>query len=157
MILTSVKPIIDECLTIVKSRLVGIKTEVACSDTLMASLNRSQFGQVLMNLLANGADAIREKETTMRDAGDAFSGKLRITATGESPEAFQLTIEDNGPGIPEALRAKILAPFFTTKEVGKGTGLGMPIVMRVLQNHGLKLEIGDSEALGGAKLTIEST
>ena len=110
-----------------------------------------------MNLLANGADAIREKETTMRDAGDAFSGKLRITATGESPEAFQLTIEDNGPGIPEALRAKILAPFFTTKEVGKGTGLGMPIVMRVLQNHGLKLEIGDSEALGGAKLTIEST
>ena len=121
---------------------------------MMATLNRSQFGQVLMNLLANGADAIREKETSMRDAGETFSGELRIRATGNSPEAFQLTIEDNGPGIPEDIRAKILEPFFTTKEVGKGTGLGMPIVVRILENHGLKLEIGDSEALGGAKLRI---
>ena len=109
---TTLRPLIDECVTIVKSRLVGIKTEVECSDTLMVTLNRSQFGQVLMNLLSNGADAIREKETTMCDAGEAFSGELRITATGDSPEAFQLVIEDNGPGIPEALRAKILEPFF---------------------------------------------
>ena len=65
-----------------------------------------------------------------------------------------MTIEDNGPGIPEELRAKILEPFFTTKDVGKGTGLGMPIVLRILEAHQMRLSIEDSTELGGACFRI---
>ena len=45
-----------------------------------------------------------------------------------------MVIEDSGPGIPAELRSKILEPFFTTKSVGKGTGLGWPIVLRILRD-----------------------
>ena len=65
-----------------------------------------------------------------------------------------MVIEDSGPGIPAELRSKILEPFFTTKSVGKGTGLGMPIVLRILERHGLSLAISDSVRLGGAAFVI---
>ena len=67
-----------------------------------------------------------------------------------------MIIEDNGPGIPSEIREDILQPFFTTKDVGKGTGLGMPIVVRILAAHGMILELGDSAELGGAKLVLKS-
>ena len=68
-----------------------------------------------------------------------------------------LSVEDNGAGIPKELREKIQEAFFTTKGVGKGTGLGMPIVLRILEDHGLRLNVGSSAELGGASMRIEST
>ena len=68
-----------------------------------------------------------------------------------------LSVEDNGAGIPKELREKIQEAFFTTKGVGKGTGLGMPIVLRILEDHGLRLNVGASAELGGASMRIEST
>ena len=50
-----------------------------------------------------------------------------------------LEVHDSGPGIPEALRTRILEPFFTTKPVGKGTGLGLPISLGIAQAHGGRL------------------
>ena len=99
-----------------------------------------------MNLLANASDAIREHGT---------GGSITISVTNSEPEGFVLILEDSGPGIPQELRPKILEPFFTTKDVGKGTGLGMPIVLRILEMHGLTLAIDDSERHGGAKMTIQ--
>ena len=71
-------------------------------------------------------------------------------------EDFELSIEDSGPGIAPELRAKILEPFFTTKAVGKGTGLGMPIVLRILEAHEMMLSIEDSISLGGACFKIRN-
>ena len=59
--------------------------------------------------------------------------------------------------IPKELREKIQEAFFTTKGVGKGTGLGMPIVLRILEDHALRLNVGTSAELGGASMHIEST
>ena len=64
-------------------------------------------------------------------------------------------IEDSGPGIPKGLREKVLEPFFTTKSLGKGTGLGMPIVLKILDSHKMTLTIDDSEELGGASFIIK--
>ena len=144
--LVNVRSLIVECLTITKSRLTGIEVSIECEDSLEAMLIRSQFGQVLMNLLANASDAIREHGT---------GGSITISVTNSEPEGFVLILEDSGPGIPQELRPKILEPFFTTKDVGKGTGLGMPIVLRILEMHGLTLAIDDSERHGGAKMTIQ--
>ena len=89
-----------------------------------------------------------------RAQGQAKNGRIRLSAKVEDKTLHELTIEDSGPGIPQDAREKILEPFFTTKEVGKGTGLGMPIVLRILDLHGLSLSIEDSVDLGGAKMVI---
>ena len=140
--------LIDECLTVVSHRLKGIGVDVRVPEDFKVELIRSQFGQVLMNLLSNAADAIAESEAKA-------DGKIRVEVEALSGERFALSIDDNGPGVPAELRAKILEPFFTTKGVGKGTGLGMPIVLRILDNHGMKLEILDAPELGGARFRLK--
>lgn len=143
----NLKALIDECLVVVGSRLKNLEVEVKVEPQLSVEIIRSQFGQVLMNLLANAADAVESH----RSEGEA--GRICVSASvGEN--GLALRIEDNGPGIPEELRAKILEPFFTTKELGKGTGLGMPIVIRILENHGFEFTISESDRLGGACFTI---
>ena len=123
---------------------------VRVSPSLQLEVVRSQFGQVLMNLLANAADAVDDQ-----DDGAASRSEARILiAAKQTKDRFELSIEDSGPGIPEELRQKILQPFFTTKDVGKGTGLGMPIVLRILETHGFELSISQSASLGGAKFSI---
>ena len=138
--------LVHECLVIVGNRLKGIEIDVAISDDISLELIRSQFGQVLMNLLANAADAVNER--LLGEPG----GKILIQAMKNDDGTFLISIEDNGPGIPTELRSKILEPFFTTKETGKGTGLGMPIILKILEKHGFELLIEDPVELGGARI-----
>ena len=146
--IVTLRTLVDECLTITRSRLIGIEVELCFEESAVVQVIRSQFGQVLINLISNAADAIGEVK------GKAKSGQIRLSAKVEDKTLREFTIEDSGPGIPEDVREKILEPFFTTKEVGKGTGLGMPIVLRILDLHGLSLSIEDSADFGGAKMVI---
>jgi len=89
-----------------------------------------EITQVLLNLVVNAAHAIREAG---RDAGE---GRIRITTAVEG-DAVVVRVEDNGTGIPESVRGKIFNLFFTTKEVGKGTGQGLSIARDIVVNkHG---------------------
>ncbi|MBE0533971.1 MAG: hypothetical protein IH626_24370 [Rhodospirillales bacterium] len=89
-----------------------------------------EITQVLLNLLVNAAHAVREAG---RDAGN---GCIRI-ATSIEGDAAVVKVEDNGTGIPEAIRGKVFNPFFTTKAVGKGTGQGLTIARDIVVNkHG---------------------
>jgi two-component system sensor histidine kinase HydH len=81
--------------------------------------------RVLLNLILNAADAIGEKS--------AGKGKIAVRATKRG-ERIELTIEDNGPGIPADVIEHIFDPFFTTKHTG--TGLGLAIVHRIVEAHG---------------------
>ena len=146
--IVTLRTLVDECLTITRSRLIGIEVELCFEESAVVQVIRSQFGQVLINLISNAADAIGEVK------GKAKGGHIRLSAKVEDKTLQEFTIEDSGPGIPEDVREKILEPFFTTKEVGKGTGLGMPIVLRILDLHGLSLSIEDSADFGGAKMVI---
>jgi signal transduction histidine kinase len=56
-------------------------------------------------------------------------------------DSVVVSVTDNGPGIPEAIRDRIFDPFFTTKPVGKGTGLGLDIVRRLVQRHNGQIEL----------------
>ena len=148
--IVTLRTLVDECLTITRSRLIGIEVDICFEESAVVHVIRSQFGQVLINLISNAADAIGEVEEK------AKSGRIRLSARVEGKTLEEFTIEDSGPGIPEDARERILQPFFTTKEVGKGTGLGMPIVLRILDLHGLTLSIDDSVDLGGAKMVIRA-
>ena len=145
-----IRELIDECLTVVGHRLKGIAVEVVCPDDLVVELIRPQFGQVLMNFLSNAADAIVEQ-----DGG--LDGRIQVAVEALGEMRCAINIDDSGPGVPPELRAKILEPFFTTKGVGKGTGLGMPIVLRILEAHEMKLEIQDAPELGGARFRMSPT
>jgi signal transduction histidine kinase len=87
-----------------------------------------ELGQVLINLIVNAAHAIEERRTS--EGGDEL-GKISIV-TRSTAEHVEISVADDGGGIPEAIRDQIMAPFFTTKPVGKGTGQGLPFARRVI-------------------------
>ena len=85
-----------------------------------------EFNQVMLNLIVNAAQAIGD---VVR--GSNRKGSIRI-ATRRDGEWVEVRVSDTGTGIPEDIRAKIFTPFFTTKEVGKGTGQGLAMAHAVI-------------------------
>jgi two-component system NtrC family sensor kinase len=100
--------------------------------------------QAVLNLLTNAEDAVRE-----RPSGRRVVLRARRTETGAA-----IDVEDNGPGVPEAIRGYVFEPFFTTKPRGRGTGLGLSLVDATARAHGGSVRVGDAPG-GGARFTIE--
>jgi signal transduction histidine kinase len=82
----------------------------------------SELNQVWTNLIDNAIDAM------------GGQGKLLIR-TSKELDAVLVEVIDNGPGIPEAVRPHIFEPFYTTKGVGEGTGVGLDTVYRIVRAH----------------------
>ncbi len=82
-----------------------------------------ELGRVLINLLNNAFYAVHER--AQQDA-EGYRPTVRVQ-TRRVEDHVEIQVEDNGPGIPEAVRAKIFEPFFTTKPTGQGTGLGLSL------------------------------
>lgn len=100
-----------------------------------------QLNQVLMNILANAIDALEEKK-------DSCS-QIKISTSVVDSHWVKIAIADNGPGIPAQIKSKIFNPFFTTKPVGKGTGLGMSISYQIItEKHGGNLECFSTPGIG---------
>lgn len=131
---TLVSDIVDETLALCESRLKhqGVRIDVNIYDLLLKLECKSiQISQVILNLINNSTDAIAllpEKWI-----------KLSCDPVDENTVDFSVT--DSGGGIPTEIAAKLMQPFFTTKEVGKGTGLGLYVSRVILQNHGGNLSI----------------
>ena len=82
------------------------------------------LNQVWTNLIDNALDAM-----------EAVPNGILLVKTQHDKTFVKVTVQDNGTGIPEDLQATIFDPFYTTKEVGKGTGLGLDVVKRIVQQH----------------------
>jgi nitrogen fixation/metabolism regulation signal transduction histidine kinase len=106
-----------------------------------ANLDRQMLHQVLTNILRNAFHAVL-----------AHRGEGRVEV-GVSPEqeAYIITIDDDGPGVPETMRESVFDPYVTTKP--DGTGLGLAIVKKIVVEHGGTIDAGVS-ALGGARFRI---
>jgi len=113
----------------------GLEDVVIQADAL-------QLHRTIINLLSNSVDAVSPK-----------SGHIILESTLRS-HGVSLRIFDNGPGIPSDLHEKIFEPYFTTKEEGKGTGLGLYISQRIVELHGGILLLEPSRD-GGASFMIE--
>jgi signal transduction histidine kinase len=96
---------------------------------------KNEIGQAVLNLLVNALDALEEGGT--RDP----RGMRVELAMRAGAESVTLSVRDNGPGVPSALLDKIGDLFYTTKEVGRGTGLGLSLVHNAMQSHGGHLRI----------------
>ena len=103
--------------------------------------------------VADGAGLEQAASNLLQNAIQASpGGTVRVTVSAD-PGQLCLGVEDDGPGVPEGIRSKICDPFFTTKPVGQGTGLGLALTHRVVSDLNGRLEVGTS-ALGGARFEI---
>jgi signal transduction histidine kinase len=107
------------------------------------------IGRVLLNLINNAFQALSA------DNGERITdiGKVTLT-TKNQVDKIEITISDNGPGIPDDIKDKIFQPFFTTKPSGQGTGLGLSLSYDIVKAHGGSIKL-NSERGKGTEFIIE--
>ncbi|MEM6717171.1 MAG: HAMP domain-containing sensor histidine kinase, partial [Cyanobacteria bacterium P01_C01_bin.147] len=113
-----------------------------------------QLNQVFMNILANAVDAFEESNKGISYEELEESPNVIDVTTQHENNSITIYLQDNGPGMPDAVKAKVFEHLFTTKAVGKGTGLGLSISHQiVVDTHGGSLSC-DSNPGKGTTFTI---
>ncbi len=128
---------------------IDVVAKPAQALALWVNADANQLHQVLLNLAINARDAMPEGGTLTI----AISQEMRRPLGDADADAYLrefacLSVSDTGSGIPEAARAHLFEPFFTTKPRGHGTGLGLPIVHGIVENHGGMIEVESEEGKG---------
>ena len=123
----------------------GVVCQLALSDApAFVSADPAQLEQVMLNLLVNARQAL-ETITAPTVSGGVASGTLRtpmvVIRTSVRANTVTLEISDNGPGIAPAELPRIWDPFWTTKEEGEGTGLGLSVVHGIVTEHGGSIDV----------------
>jgi two-component system, NtrC family, nitrogen regulation sensor histidine kinase NtrY len=108
-------------------------------DALTVKFDRRLISQALTNILKNATEGITELPDIMRGSGVV---RLKLERTSDSMVVFD--IADNGKGFPVENRRRLLEPYMTTRE--GGTGLGLPIVAKIFEEHGGGIDLGDGLA-----------
>jgi two-component system nitrogen regulation sensor histidine kinase NtrY len=110
---------------------------------LPLDLDATMIGQALTNLMKNAGEAIETLQAKGTPSG--FVPEIRVSLSAEDTEAV-IRISDNGTGLPPD-RARLFEPYVTTRE--KGTGLGLPIVKKIIEEHGGTLALLDAPVFEG--------
>jgi signal transduction histidine kinase len=126
-----------------------------------------EHGIAIETILPAAPIPVRGQETLLRhavrnlvrNAGHALRGhegpagrRVRVRLSATEHEA-RLLVEDTGPGVESALLERVLEPFFTTREVGEGTGLGLPIARGIVEEHGGEMSL-ENRAEGGLRVVV---
>lgn len=134
-------PIVKECLKLLRASLpttIDIRPAIR-SENAVALVDPTQIHQVIVNLCTNAAHAMHGKvgvlDITLAEV------TLREDIVGTHPDLHagpyvELTVKDTGHGMERGVLDRIFNPFFTTKEPGRGTGLGLPVVYGIVKDHG---------------------
>lgn len=124
---TSLEEIVETTLSFCESRFqnLGIELERVIEKDVVIDCRSTEISQVLLNALNNAFDAIEKLEVKW----------VKLEATRKNKKLI-ITVTDSGLGIPENIREKVMIPFFTTKEVGRGTGLGLSLSRGIVESHG---------------------
>ena len=94
-----------------------------------------KLGQVILNLVMNAIQAIED------------TGSIEIE-THKKNKTFEINITDNGKGIDSETQKKMFDPFYTTKDPGEGTGLGMSIVHSIIKEHKGEIDVNSQQGIG---------
>lgn len=115
----------------------------------------AQINQVFLNLLNNAIDTLKEADLKRTvDERMVNTNKIWIRTVAIAEQRIQISISDNGLGIPAEIQAKIFDPFFTTKPVGQGTGLGLSVSYQIITDlHKGTIEV-NSEIGKGTEFCI---
>ncbi|MFW5905966.1 MAG: sensor histidine kinase, partial [Desulfobia sp.] len=141
------KKLLDETLVLIRGQIpTEVEIIVEITEEIRIEADKQKLQQALLNLIKNSIDAVGKH------------GKIWVSAhvlldSNSGEEEIELMVEDNGPGIEPDKLKKIFDPFYTTKDVGHGSGLGLYIVHDIVENHGGKMEV-NSQAGQGTNFTI---
>jgi PAS domain S-box-containing protein len=143
---------VDEILTAVLEvvgyslRAAGVEILTEVDPDLPAVVgDPSQLQQVITNLIVNAQHAMQETPPPNR---------LRLRAWWDAArDHVVLSVQDTGTGVPAHVATRIFEPFFTTKPVGDGTGIGLAIVLRIIESHGGSI-VHESPAEGGSRFVV---
>jgi two-component system NtrC family sensor kinase len=141
-----INEVIRLCARLVEHKLdlSAISLRLALDESLpRVEVDPAQIQQLFLALILNAIDAMPRE------------GLLQITTRPHhaDPDAVEVEIEDNGVGIPEEVRSRLFEPFVTTKEDGRGVGLGLAISRRIIERHSGRIEV-ESELGQGTTFTI---
>lgn len=140
-------------LTPIFPRSVTMEIDLA-SDLATVWADRARFEQVIMNLAVNARDAMPEGGTLSFSTRNLLVHGDEAESLGLSPGDYvELVVADTGIGIPESVLARVCDAFFTTKPAGKGTGLGLATVQRIVTQMGGKLAVA-SKVNEGTRIRI---
>ena len=119
------------------------------------------IGRVILNLINNAFYAVSEKKKSLDLSGSKNLTGLESLPTGQtgyeptvivrtkkSDNRVEISVKDNGNGIPDSIKEKIFQPFFTTKPTGQGTGLGLSLSYDIVNAHGGELKVQAKEGEG---------
>jgi signal transduction histidine kinase len=135
---------LHNAISLVQHELIGrpIHVDLHLAEILpQVVASQDQLQGVWINLILNAIDAI-DKESGIITISSLFTGS-----------EFQVTITDNGKGIPADHLPRVFEPFFTTKSPGRGTGLGLSVCMRVVRHHGGNIQV-DSQLGKWSRFTV---
>jgi two-component system NtrC family sensor kinase len=136
---------------------IGIDTKL---DPSIPKLNvvRQDIGRVLLNLINNAFYAVNEKSSFAKASADNASFAKATAEERYEPSVTvstkladgktEISVRDNGNGIPASHKEKIFQPFFTTKPTGQGTGLGLSLSYDIVKAHGGELIVLSNEGIG---------
>ncbi|MBW2341652.1 MAG: cache domain-containing protein [Deltaproteobacteria bacterium] len=126
----------------------GVSIEFNPGENLpMLTLDRNQFQSVLINLIINALDAMEQGSNILIATG------ISLSASDTGAKGVEIAVTDTGCGISPEDLDKVFEPFFSTKEVGKGTGLGLAVSYGIVQRHGGTIRV-QSEVGRGTTFTI---
>jgi signal transduction histidine kinase len=114
------------------------------------SIVPQDIGRVILNLVNNAFYAVNERQ---KAEGPDFKGAVIVT-TKKLEELIEISVTDNGKGIPASQLEKIFQPFFTTKPTGQGTGLGLSLAYDIIKAHDGELNV-ESKEKEGTKFTVK--
>jgi two-component system, NtrC family, sensor kinase len=127
----SVARSVDDTIDLLRHHLRHVQIEKQIDPELRITGFPGQIDQVFMNLITNAAQAVGGREG---------GGTVRVAAAARANDV-EITVSDDGPGIPADVIPRIFDPFFTTKDVGEGSGLGLSIVHGIVDRHGGRIEV----------------
>jgi len=112
---------------------------------------QQDMGRILLNLFNNAFYAVNQKK---KMAGTDYKPEVSVTTSTKNGRVF-IEVKDNGIGIPDAIKEKIMQPFFTTKPTGEGTGLGLSLTYdMVVKGHGGSIQVNSVEGEGSEFIII---
>jgi len=133
-------------------RRITIETDIRADGPVLIDHNR--MDQALANVLHNARDAMGGQGKVLIAVDRAAPQPRPGLDLGDVVEWIMIEVADSGQGISDELKDRVLEPFFSTKERGKATGLGLSVTNRIVVSHGGVLQIGNSAELGGAAIRV---
>ena len=148
---TDINTLADECMRLsyhglrAKDKSFNAKTETNFDSSIpKINIASQDIGRVIINLFTNAFYSVMQKK---KQLGDGYEPVVTVK-TSKTPKGISISIRDNGNGVPQKVMDKIFQPFFTTKPVGEGTGLGLSMSYEIItkgHNGELKVETKEGE------------